>query len=152
MPQPYGATVILCSKSHDTGLVTRVNALVLRSVVQPDGAETFNPKEAELKRVLKGAGGKALKGGEYLDLLTLQPLPEGQDYTTVRVVEAICRLASIVPPYVEGSWIGWELPAVPVKDSPKLKAFLMANFKDETGNETPEDCAIRLLAKSKAKK
>jgi hypothetical protein len=31
----------------------------------------------------------------------------------------------------------------------KLRAFLMANFKSETGNETPEACAIRLLTKVK---
>jgi hypothetical protein len=31
----------------------------------------------------------------------------------------------------------------------KLKAFLMENFKRETGDETPVDCAIRLLTKKK---
>jgi hypothetical protein len=29
----------------------------------------------------------------------------------------------------------------------KLQDFLLANFKSETGNETPVDCAIRLLSK-----
>jgi len=33
----------------------------------------------------------------------------------------------------------------------KLKAFLMENFKNETGDETPVDCAIRLLGKTKKK-
>jgi hypothetical protein len=31
----------------------------------------------------------------------------------------------------------------------KLRQFLMENFKSETGNESPEDCAIRLLTKKK---
>jgi hypothetical protein len=35
----------------------------------------------------------------------------------------------------------------PSPDREKLKAFLMANFKNETRNETPEACAIRLLGK-----
>jgi hypothetical protein len=34
----------------------------------------------------------------------------------------------------------------------KLRDFLLANFKSETGDETPEACAIRLLAKAKGKK
>lgn len=34
----------------------------------------------------------------------------------------------------------------------KLRAFLMGNFKNETGNETPEACAIRLLSKAKSRK
>lgn len=33
----------------------------------------------------------------------------------------------------------------------KLQAFLLTNFKSETGNETPVDCAIRLLGKAKKK-
>jgi hypothetical protein len=33
----------------------------------------------------------------------------------------------------------------------KLKAFLMENFRNETGDETPVDCAIRLLGKAKKK-
>jgi len=31
----------------------------------------------------------------------------------------------------------------------KLQAFLLKNFKSETGDETPVDCAIRLLTKKK---
>jgi len=34
----------------------------------------------------------------------------------------------------------------------KLQKFLMENYKNETGNETPEDCAIRLLSKKKTSK
>lgn len=37
-------------------------------------------------------------------------------------------------------------------ETKKLGAFLLANFKSETGDETPEACAIRLLTKMKAKK
>lgn len=44
-------------------------------------------------------------------------------------------------------------PAPPAKvdafsiENGKLKSFLMENFKNETGDETPVDCAIRLLGK-----
>lgn len=34
----------------------------------------------------------------------------------------------------------------------QLQDYLLSNFKSETGNETPTDCAIRLLGKTKAKK
>lgn len=50
-----------------------------------------------------------------------------------------------------------EQKATPVNTPPvvagiaKLKDFLMENYKNETGDETPIDCAIRLLGK-KAKK
>lgn len=47
-------------------------------------------------------------------------------------------------------------PAAPVSKADlelnKLKAFLMENFKRETGDETPVDCAIRLLSKATFKK
>lgn len=35
------------------------------------------------------------------------------------------------------------------QEQAKLGKFLLANFKNETGNETPVDCAIRLLTKKK---
>ena len=37
----------------------------------------------------------------------------------------------------------------PNVEGEKLRAFLLANYKSETGNETPEACAIRLLGKKK---
>lgn len=40
----------------------------------------------------------------------------------------------------------------PDAQTQKLKEFLMLNFKSETGNETPADCAIRLLSQGKGKK
>lgn len=45
-------------------------------------------------------------------------------------------------------------PAKPAKEDPgakKLQAFLLENFKSETGDETAIDCAIRLLSKTKKK-
>ena len=147
MPQKYGDAVVLIQKQRD-GSLTRVNAHVLRSFVQPDGAETFNPKQVELTRALKDSNGKAFPGGEYLDLAF--PTPGLPEPITSRSLENIYRHAASVPPYKDGAWIGWDVPAKP--SSPKLKAFLMANFKEETGNETPEDCAIRLLTKVKATK
>lgn len=49
----------------------------------------------------------------------------------------------------------WRTPApvtVPDPQAKKLHDFLMENFKKETGNETPVDCAIRLLGKLKKDK
>jgi hypothetical protein len=46
----------------------------------------------------------------------------------------------------------WSPLSSPSTDAKKLRDFLMANFKNETGNETPEDCAIRLLGKLKTTK
>jgi len=48
-----------------------------------------------------------------------------------------------------------KLPAPPPQPSKadlelgKLQRFLLSNFKKETGNETPVDCAIRLLGAKK---
>jgi hypothetical protein len=47
-------------------------------------------------------------------------------------------------------WTEPEVPkAAPDPQVAKLKAFLFENFKNETGDETPVDCAIRLLSKKK---
>lgn len=40
----------------------------------------------------------------------------------------------------------------PAVETAKLKTFLLSNFKSETGDETPVDCAIRLLTRVKAAK
>lgn len=52
------------------------------------------------------------------------------------------------------SWDYVEAPTdAPVSDeTAQLKEFLFANFKSETGDETPIQCAIRLLAKLQPKK
>jgi hypothetical protein len=58
-----------------------------------------------------------------------------------------------VPPKAEddGHYFYTERPPVMSEDGKKLQAFLLSNFKSETGNETPVDCAIRLLGKTKKK-
>jgi hypothetical protein len=104
----FGDAVVLVQKSRD-GEISRVNAIVLHSVVQPDGAEEFSPKEAEVQRALKAANGKPLPGGEYVDLAfpNLGLTPQGQPLTT-RSVELIFKLAYTVAPWKEGAWLGWE--------------------------------------------
>jgi hypothetical protein len=58
-----------------------------------------------------------------------------------------------VPPKGEsdGHYFYTEVGPVLSADDKKLQAFLLSNFKSETGNETPVDCAIRLLGKTKKK-
>lgn len=141
MPYKFGDAVVLVQKSGDK--VTRLNALVLASNVQP--------KNADKRTGLTNNNG-LLPEGEYLDLAFLAPLPEGQAVKTTSP-EHLFRPASVVPPYKEGAPIGWEaVTAPPSADAAKLRKFLFANFKSETGNETPEDCAIRLLTATIKKK
>jgi hypothetical protein len=61
----------------------------------------------------------------------------------------LVRFTGHTAPWKEGAWIGWEAPPSASAEGQKLRAFLLENFKKETGNETPEDCAIRLLSKKK---
>jgi len=141
MPLKYGDVVSLVQKSSD-GSIIRTNAFVLASSVQA--------KDATRSTGLRGPAG-LLPEGEYLDLVFLAPLPAGQSVKT-RGAE-LFRFTNITPAWKSGAWIGWEVPAAPVSpDAKKLRDFLFANFKDETGNETPEACAIRLLGKTKTKK
>jgi hypothetical protein len=135
MPLKYGDSVVLIQKSPDG--YRRVNAIVL--------ASHFQPKNVTRAAALKNDKG-ILPEGEYLDLEFPRALPEGQ---RPKSRDDVFQPAYTVPPFVAGAAIGWR--AIPVPDA-KLKAFLMANFKDETGDETPEDCAIRLLTKVKAPK
>jgi hypothetical protein len=112
----FGDAVVLVQKSRD-GEISRVNAIVLHSVVQPDGAEEFSPKEAEVQRALKAANGKPLPGGEYVDLAfpNLGLTPQGQPLTT-RSVELIFKLAYTVAPWNEGAWLGWEPAVAPAEE------------------------------------
>lgn len=153
MSHKYGDAVVLVLKSVNPSTqeasINRVNAIVLGSFVQPDGAEKFSPKEVEAKRALKGPDGKAFPGGEYLDLVYPNPglVPPGSTVST-RDPSIIFQHTYHTAPFKEGAFIGWEaVPAPPSPDAKKLRDFLFANFKSETGNETPEACAIRLLSK-----
>jgi hypothetical protein len=159
MPQlKYGDCVVLVQKSRDPQTkevsVQRTNAFVMRSVVQPEGAEKFSPAKVQSTQALKGPNTQPLPGGEYLDLMYPRPLPNGQTSTTVQMPELIFGRAHAVAPWKEGAFIGWEIPKVAepaaVGEQAKLKEFLLENYKKETGDETPEACAIRLLTKKKA--
>lgn len=115
MPQlKYGDCVVLVQKSRDPQTkevsVQRTNAFVMRSVVQPEGAEKFSPAKVQSTQALKGPNTQPLPGGEYLDLMYPRPLPNGQTSTTVQMPELIFGRAHAVAPWKEGAFIGWELP------------------------------------------
>jgi hypothetical protein len=130
----YGDAVVLVQKSP-AGIIRRVNALVVASSTSTNDAPLRTPARL------------ALPAGEYLDVFFPRTFPEGQE-PKARTADIVFQFAGVVPPWKDGAFIGWEYP----KDkNVKLKSFLMANFKDETGDETPEDCAVRLLGKAKKK-
>jgi hypothetical protein len=138
----YSDSVTLVQRQSD-GSITRTNALVLASAIQP--------KNASIHTGLKNQHG-LLPEGEYLDLAFLTPMPDGQVLKTTSA-ENYTRPAHLVAPWKDGAVIGWEPKvAPPSPDAAKLRKFLFANFKSETGNETPEDCAIRLLSATLKKK
>lgn len=118
MPHKFGDTVVLVLRSRDKDdkdVFTRVNATVLHSVTQPDGAEQLSAAEVYQKRLLKGHNSKPLPGGEYLDLAypNLGLVPAGQSVLTTRDPSLIFKNAHTVPPYSEGAVIGWEEPGKP---------------------------------------
>jgi hypothetical protein len=147
MALKYGDVVVLVLKSRveDKDVLRRVNAVVLDSAIQLPGATS--------RTGLKTAHGIVLPEGEYLDVCYPDPalVSEGQRLKS-RNIEQIFRFASAVPAWKDGLWVGWEVPSAPSVETKKLRDFLFANFKDETGNETPEACAIRLLTKRKGRK
>lgn len=102
MPQKFGDGVTLIQKSPD-GSLTRVSAIVLASRIQPDGAETLNPKQVELAKAIKDHNGPK-PGGEYLDL-AIPTVTLGQ---TVNDLSVLFRRGYAVPEWYDGSWIGWE--------------------------------------------
>lgn len=140
MPYKYRDAVVLIKKSPD-GTIRRVNAIVLRSVEQIPNA----PRST----ALRAQNGVNLPPGEYLDLAFPRDL--GGQEGTLGSVESVFSKAHNVPAWKEESWIGWQAVPKPSPDADKLKTFLLTNFKSETGNETPEACAIRLLGKKKEK-
>lgn len=67
--------------------------------------------------------------------------------------DAVDRALDVLPEGKQADGVAfYRTLEAPVPPSDKLREFLFANFKSETGNETPIDCAIRLLGKIKAKK
>lgn len=103
--------VVLLMKSRDGKTVNRVNAIVLHSRVQPDGAEKLSPKEVEKRRLLKGPMGKPIAGGEYLDVAYPDPALSsinGGEHISSRDASVIFRFAYTVPKYTDGAAIGWE--------------------------------------------
>lgn len=146
MSLKYGDAVILIQKSRDgdKDVLRRVNAIVLHSASQPENATRSTG--------LKSSSGALLSQGEYLDLTYPDPGLDGQSISS-RSTDQIFRRAYTVAPWQKGAWIGWQAVAIPASDEDnKLRQFLFENYKDQTGNETPQACAIRLLTKNKAKK
>jgi hypothetical protein len=93
----YSDSVVLIRKSPD-GSLTRVNAFVLASFIQA--------KDATRSTGLRDNRG-LLPEGEYLDLMFLEPLPEGVNVKTTAPSE-LFKPASLTPPWKDGANIGWE--------------------------------------------
>lgn len=104
----YGDVVVLVRKSHPDGKITRVNALVVASYVQPEGAEKLSPAAAGAAHALKGPAGKVLAGGEYCDVAYLAPLTKGQTSPSSRNLETLFRQESRVREFSDEAFVGWE--------------------------------------------
>jgi hypothetical protein len=98
MPLKYSDAAVLVKKSPDGKRITRVNAIVMASAIQP--------KDATARAGgLKDRSGKMLPEGEYLDLAIPRDLAPGVKAMSPEVIfqQAVC-----VPAWREGAWIGWE--------------------------------------------
>src|ERR1700690_81009 len=101
MTLKFGDDVTLVKKSPD-GTITRVNAIVIASVVQQPGVHR--------SKALRTQSG-VLPEGEYLDLAyPVMELAQTGVAPTTRDMDVLFRKTSATPPWKEGSWIGWELP------------------------------------------
>ena len=139
MSLKFGDSVVLVQKSSD-GKIRRTNAIVLASVVQPSNVD---PRQA-----LRDHRG-ILPAGEYLDVIFPRQFPNGNPPKSSDL-DVLFQRAVQVGQWKADAWIGWEPVKSPADaEALKLKTFLMTKFKDETGDETPVDCAIRLLSKKK---
>lgn len=140
MPHAFGDVVVLILKSRDgdKDVLRRVNATVLASVTQP-----ANPTPSTALKTNAGV----LPEGEYLDVIYPRQFAPGQAPKAADL-DSLFQRSHVVHPWKDGAVIGWEPLALPASaEAKKLRDFLFANFKSETGNETPEACAIRLLSK-----
>ena len=102
----YRDSVTLIQKQTD-GSLSRVNAIVLTSRIQPVGADKLSPAEFQRRGALRGGGSKPLPAGEYLDVVFPVDLPEARIAKESNMNE-IFRRASVVPEYKDGAAIGWE--------------------------------------------
>lgn len=90
--------------------------------------------------------------GELLTLAFIDPALENR-LGDVNYSDAFERVFH-VPPKGESDGHYFYTPVLAPQfdqEEKKLQSFLLSNFKSETGNETPVDCAIRLLGKAKKK-
>ena len=101
MAHQYRDAVVLIQKSRD-GTLTRVNAIVLASTVQPANVNRHH--------ALKSSGA-VLPAGEYLDLAYPRDLAGHQLKSSD--MDAVFQKAYHVPRWSEGSWIGWEPVGLP---------------------------------------
>lgn len=101
MPLKYRDVVSLVQKSRD-GTLTRVNAIVLASTVQP---ANVNRHQALKHR------GAVLPAGEYLDLAFPRDLAVHQ--LKASDMGAVFQKAYVVPRWTEGAQIGWEPAGLP---------------------------------------
>jgi hypothetical protein len=115
MSHKYGDSVVFIQKTVDAEgqeTVRRLNAIVLGSFTQPQGAE----KLGRHKQVLRNHTGKPLPAGEYLDLAYPNPgivLADGNART--RAPELIFRLAFHQALWTTGAFTGWE-PSIKAED------------------------------------
>lgn len=101
MPHQYRDAVCLIQKSRD-GTLSRVNAIVLASTVQPANVNRHH--------ALKDRGA-VLPEGEYLDLAFPRDLAGHQLKSSN--MDAVFQKAYHVPEWEEDAWIGWaHLPSV----------------------------------------
>jgi hypothetical protein len=104
----YGDAVVLVQKSPDGKTISRVNAIVLRSVMQP-------PNVAR-SRALKDHKGQ-LPAGEYVDLVYPRESPFEPKTNNL---DAIFQFAHMVGQWEDGKWIGWE----PILDKDDFDSFV----------------------------
>lgn len=105
--QKYGDVVVLVQKDAASGELRRTSAIVLSSMVSlPVNPNDRTPtKEVKEERIAAG------EEVEHLDLAypVAMVLPGSEPKT--RNMEEIFRPAYHVAPYVDGAWIGYEVPA-----------------------------------------
>lgn len=115
----YGDAVVLVQKNHSDGSLRRLNAIVLASSL----------------RVPTTADRKAIEGAEkteHLDIAFPVPtlVPDGGVLKT-RDTGEIFRPSYDVGPYVDGAWLGYELPDA--DNLVKAQGVTIENLEGEIG-------------------